>query len=87
MNRFIKGALIGSLALAVALGTMGCQGGGTESASPEKSKDMGKKMGEGMKNISKQQQEKKAAAGAGGAGAAGDDEDKGKDKGKGGDKE
>jgi hypothetical protein len=79
MNRFIGGMVIAALALGFGLGTIGCQGGGTDPGSPEKGKEAAKKAAEGMRNL------KKGNVPAGGAGE--ETKEKAKDKDKGDDKE
>jgi len=76
MIRIIRSLLLGTLVIALGLGTMGCQGG-TESGSHEKSKeDAEKKYPEKIKEIMKANQEKAKSQPP----TRGEDEDKDKDK-------
>ncbi len=67
MIRFIRGLLLGTLVLALGLGTIGC--GGEAAPTPKKEGIEGaKKAGEGMKKAQEEIQKKKGGAGAGGEG-------------------
>jgi len=76
MIRIIRSLLLGTLVIALGLGTMGCQGG-TESGSNQKAKEEAmKKETEKMKEVQKSLEEKMKTQPPG----QGEDEDKDKDK-------
>jgi hypothetical protein len=78
MNRFIASTLTGALALALGLGTMGCQGESGPTTPKDKGIEDAKKAGAKMGEM--QQKMMKAKGTGGAAPAAGDEDEKEKPK-------